>query len=112
MEFQKPNALFSAFGAYPLTKIRNKCIKIAYCEECKAEIYIPEIDDFNLKALYDTYRKENNIISLEKIIEIPKLYDIGKRPLSLLLGWGEQTFTRYLAPADIKLYSDMMFNRI
>lgn len=82
---------------------------VGYCEECKAEAYIPEVDDHNLKALYDIYRKENNIIPLEKIIEIPEMYDIGKRPLSLLLGWGEQTFTRYLdGDMPTKQYSEIL----
>jgi hypothetical protein len=48
-----------------------------------------------LEQLYSEFRKQHNIISLEKIIEIPEKYNIGKRPLSLLLGWGEQTFSRY-----------------
>ncbi|MEO1783455.1 type II toxin-antitoxin system antitoxin SocA domain-containing protein [Thermodesulfobium sp. 4217-1] len=69
--------------------------KRAVCKECKSEIYVADIEDENLKALYDSYRQKNNIISLEKILEIPKRYNIGKRPLSLLLGWGEMTFSRY-----------------
>lgn len=69
--------------------------KSAYCVNCDEEIYVPELNDYNLKALYDEYRTHNGIISLEKIIDIPIRYAIGKRPLSLLLGWGEQTFSRY-----------------
>lgn len=69
--------------------------KKAVCAECEAEVYVAEIEDSNLKALYAAYRKRNSIISLEEIKEIPAKYGIGKRPLSLLLGWGEMTFTRY-----------------
>lgn len=69
--------------------------KEANCVECNSEIYVPYVHDYNLKALYDAYRIKNNIISVDKILEIPQKYAIGKRPLSLLLGWGEQTFTRY-----------------
>ena len=29
----------------------------AYCGECGNPIYVPEIEDNNLKLLYDTYRK-------------------------------------------------------
>ncbi len=83
--------------------------RVGYCEDCKAEVYIPEIDDHNLKVLYDKYRRENNIIPLEKIMGIPEMYDIGKRPLSLLLGWGEQTFTRYLdGDMPTKQYSEIL----
>lgn len=83
--------------------------KKAVCTECGSEVYVAEIEDHNLKALYDDYRKKNLIISLEKILEIPEKYDIGKRPLSLLLGWGEMTFSRY-CDGDIptKQYSDML----
>lgn len=69
--------------------------KKAVCNECGAEVYIPEVDDINLKLLYDAYRVKHDLISLEAILEIPKRYGIGKRPLSLLLGWGEMTYSRY-----------------
>ena len=41
------------------------------------------------------YRIKNSIPTIEHICGIPVKYGIGKRPLSRLLGWGEQTFTRY-----------------
>lgn len=83
--------------------------KVAHCAKCGTEIYVAEINDFNLKALYDEYREKNDIISLNQILEICSKYNIGKRPLSLLLGWGEQTFSRY-CDGDIptKLYSDIL----
>jgi len=69
--------------------------KIAICDECNNEIFVNDTADYNMHKLYSEYRKHHNIISLEKIIKIPEKYNIGKRPLSLLLGWGEQTFSRY-----------------
>ncbi|MGH4121252.1 type II toxin-antitoxin system antitoxin SocA domain-containing protein [Clostridium sp.] len=69
--------------------------KTATCDECSNEIYVSEVNDYNLIQLYNEFRKKHNIISLEKILEIPRKYNIGKRPFSLLMGWGEQTFTRY-----------------
>ena len=59
--------------------------KTAYCDECGTEVYVPEIEDENLKSLYAVYRQKHNIISLEGIHAIPEKYNIGKRPLSLLL---------------------------
>lgn len=83
--------------------------KKAVCTECGAEVYVAEIEDNNLKSLYDAYRQKNGIISLEKILEIPQKYNIGKRPLSLLLGWGEMTFTRYCdGDMPTKQYSDIL----
>ncbi len=83
--------------------------KIARCTKCNSKVYVREINDFNLKALYDTYREKNGILSLETILAIPKKYAIGKRPLSLLLGWGELTFSRY-CEGDIptKQYSEIL----
>ena len=43
--------------------------KKAICTECGAEVYVAEIEDGNLKALYDTYRQKNGIISLERKLE-------------------------------------------
>lgn len=83
--------------------------KIAHCNNCGSEIYVQDINDNNLNKLYDEYRKRNSIVSLDTILSIPKKYNIGKRPLSLLLGWGEQTFSRY-SDGDIptKQYSDIL----
>jgi putative zinc finger/helix-turn-helix YgiT family protein len=81
----------------------------AYCEKCGGEIYVAELDDANLKALYDAYRQRHDIISLEDIRAIPEKYNIGKRPLSLLLGWGEQTFSRYYdGDMPTKQYSEIL----
>ena len=83
--------------------------KKTICAECSAEVYVAKIEDENLKALYDAYRQKNGIISLEKILEILQRYTIGKRPLSLLLGWGEMTFTRYYdGDMPTKQYSDIL----
>jgi len=83
--------------------------KSAYCEYCGSELYISEFEDGNLKSLYDLYRQRNDIISLEEIREIPEKYHIGKRPLSLLLGWGEQTFSRYYeGDMPTKQYSEIL----
>jgi uncharacterized phage-associated protein len=86
--------------------------KEAHCTDCGALVYVSEINDHNLKALYDAYRLQNGIVPLEIILAIPEKYDIGKRPLSLLLGWGEQTFSRYCdGDLPTKQYSEIL-NRI
>lgn len=81
----------------------------AHCADCGSPVYVPEISDYNLKALYDVYRTEHGIIPLDQILAIPEKYAIGKRPLSLLLGWGEQTFSRYCdGDLPTKQYSDIL----
>lgn len=88
---------------YPYTGIE------ARCADCGNLVFVPEISDANLRSLYDVFREENGIVSLDVICAIPEKYDIGKRPLSLLLGWGELTFSRY-CDGDIptKQYSDIL----
>ncbi len=81
----------------------------AYCNECGTEVCVPEIEDENLKALYDAYRQRHGIISLDDIRAIPEKYNIGKRRLSLLLGWGGQTFSRYYdGDMPAKQYSETL----
>lgn len=81
----------------------------ARCAECGSQLYVPELSDANLRALYDVYRNANGIIPLDQIRDIPEKYNIGKRPLSLLLGWGEQTFSRYYdGDMPTKQYSDIL----
>ncbi len=83
--------------------------KVAYCDECKSEIFVAEIRDYNLMKLDEAFREEEGLITVSEMELILKKYDIGKRPLSLLLGWGELTLTRYL-DGDIptKQYSDTL----
>ena len=71
--------------------------KKAICKKCGKEIIIDEIEDFNQFQFEEEYRKINEIISKDEINEILVKYQIGKRPLSLLLGFGEVTITRYLS---------------
>lgn len=83
--------------------------KEAYCEECNEEIFVGEIRDYNLMQLDDAYREEEDLIKVADIERILEKYDIGKRPLSLLLGWGEGTLTRYVdGDTPSKPYSDIM----
>lgn len=86
-------------------------MKEAYCTECGNPMYVSELNDENLNSLYNQIRKEDNIISIEEINEIIDKYNIGKRPLSLLLGWGEGTITRYLnGDLPTKNYSDRLYS--
>ncbi|MEG1705273.1 MAG: DUF4065 domain-containing protein [Clostridia bacterium] len=81
--------------------------KHCYCNICNNEINVNEVMDENIKSIDEVYRKNENIISVSDIKEILKKYHIGKRPLSLLLGWGEVTITRYIdGDMPTKLYSD------
>lgn len=83
--------------------------KIAFCSECENEMFVAEIRDYNLMKLDEAFRKEEDLITVPEMEYILEKYNIGKRPLSLLLGWGELTLTRYL-DGDIptKQYSETL----
>ncbi|MEG0670718.1 type II toxin-antitoxin system antitoxin SocA domain-containing protein [Clostridium sp.] len=83
--------------------------KEAICNICGSYIDIPEINDENLEELYGKIRVVDNIISIDEIQKIIDKYDIKKRPLSKLLGWGETTITRYLdGSLPTREYSDKL----
>lgn len=83
--------------------------KEAHCKACGEVVFVPFVHDSNLRALHNEYRRKNGIIPLEKIYGILDRYKIGRRPLSLMLGWGEQTFSRYCdGEIPKKEYSDQL----
>lgn len=88
-------------------------ITAAFCNECGAEMGIPGLMDYNMKEIDEQYRKAEEIITVEDIERLMKLYNIGKAPLSLALGFGEVTITRYLAgQVPSKEYSDIMLHAL
>lgn len=80
------------------------------CDECKAEIFVPGLDDENIERINKLYREEKQLIAKKQIEEILTKYNIEKRPLSRLLGFGELTITRYLdGQMPSKKYSDILY---
>ena len=102
MECRKETAY--ALHKTPITKtIREKeyqfLITTAHCKECGCEVGVKGILDYNAEEL----------VSLEEIEKLGKIYSLGKAPLSIALGFGEVTITRYLAgQIPSKEYSDIM----
>lgn len=98
----------------PISKtIREKeyqfLITTAHCKECGCEVGVKGILDYNAKEIDEQFRKTEGIISLEEIEKLGKIYCLGKAPLSIALGFGEVTITRYLAgQVPSKEYSDVM----
>lgn len=65
------------------------------CSNC-GNIITDEFDNENVKNANTALRKMTDLITISEIEEILKKYNIGKKPLSLVLGLGEITITRYL----------------
>ena len=82
-------------------------ITTAVCEECGEEMEIPGLLDRNAQEIDEQYRAAEGIVTIDDIEKLMKIYKIGKAPLSLALGFGEITITRYLAgQIPSKEYSD------
>lgn len=74
----------------------NYTAKEALCNECNNEIFVSHICDYNLKSLYEEYRNIHNIMKIEDLKCIMIKYSINEEALSLLLGWGRETISRFL----------------
>lgn len=66
------------------------------CSVCNSYVWADDLVKKNDQIFFEIYRQRKGLISMNKIVEIKEKYNIGARPLSKLLGWGELTFTRYL----------------
>lgn len=96
----------------------RKCIKDkeyefeiseAVCENCGGLINLPGLMDSNAQEIDRQYRLQEGIISIDDICDLMEIYKIGKAPLSLALGFGEITITRYLSgQVPSKEYSDII----
>ncbi|MCM1308946.1 MAG: DUF4065 domain-containing protein [Butyrivibrio sp.] len=81
----------------------------AVCAECGEEMSIPGLIDRNVREIDEQYRTAEGLVKLEDIEKLMKLYNIGKAPLSLALGFGEITIPRYMeGQVPSKEYSDIV----
>lgn len=82
-------------------QIRNKeyefTISEAVCEKCGEPVNLPGLMDSNAREIDRQYRRFENIVTIDDICDLMEIYKIGKAPLSLALGFGEITITRYLS---------------
>lgn len=81
----------------------------AFCKECGAQVEVPGMLDKMVEEIDMQYRKKENLVSVDDISKLMELYNIGKAPLSLALGFGEVTITRYInGQMPSKEYSDII----
>ncbi len=69
--------------------------KYYVCDVCGEEFY-DDLFDYNVNEANKKLREQTGLIQVSEIQEIIDKYNIGKKPLSLVLGLGEITITRYL----------------
>lgn len=68
----------------------------ATCDDCGAEATYSPYQEAAGIAFNDAVREEQGVVSLQVVRDIPKMYAIGKRPLSRLLKWGEHTYSQLM----------------
>jgi len=81
-------------------RIRGKnytfSLSSAICQSCGSEMGFPGMMDLKIKEYDEQYRQYEDLVSIDEIRTIFNLYNIGQAPLSLALGFGEVTISRYL----------------
>ncbi len=88
-------------------------ITTAICKECGEEINLHGLLDKNAYEIDKQYREIESLVSVDDIKNLMEVYNIGKAPLSIALGFGEITITRYLkGQYPSKEYSDIIKNAL
>lgn len=68
----------------------------AFCAECGEEVYCPEVNDANVLARENAYRKAAQLITVSEVEQLLAKYNIGAGPLAKIMGIGDVTINRYL----------------
>ena len=97
--------LFSTFNKITISFIGKEVT----CNNCDRVISIREITNENIRRANNKYRDVLGIIKVEEIENLLTIYNIGYKPLAVLLGWSEATISRYLKGLmPSKEYSDIL----
>ncbi len=109
----RKETIFNFIKTDILKNIRGKdysfSVTSAVCSECGTEMNPPGLTDRNILEVDRQYRNYENLVSIGDIEKLMNLYNIGKAPLSLVLGFGEITVTRYLdGQIPSKEYSEVI----
>lgn len=83
--------------------------KRAICDCCGCEATYPPYQEESGRNFNEAVRMQEGLVSLEVILEVPRRYDIGKRPLSRVLGLGEHTYAQLMeGQAPNRTHSDLI----
>lgn len=65
-------------------KVRIKAINV-FCRECGTFLYVPWVEDKNIRAAYKEYIKMKNLVRPHEINRLMKKLGVGKEELARLL---------------------------
>lgn len=66
------------------------------CSNCHEKVYDSETFDSNALEANQKLREKTGLITINEIKEISEKYNIGMKPLALVMGLGEVTLMRYI----------------
>jgi putative zinc finger/helix-turn-helix YgiT family protein len=79
-------------------KFKIKC-QVLQCNTCKEEFNNTDYPDTSLEQVYECFRRKHKIVSANEIKSFRTKIGITQGELSLILGWGKITISRYEAGA-------------
>ena len=66
-----------------------------YCDIAEEFFETDNMITLNDISMKNAYRKKNELLTSDDIIELRNRYDMSQKDLAVILGWGEKTITRY-----------------
>lgn len=66
-----------------------------FCQKCKEEFTTTELDELNIKQVYNQYRDKHKILNPEQIRNIRENYSLSATKMSELLGLGINMYAKY-----------------
>ena len=79
------------------------------CDKCHNKFFSSITFDRNMKEYAEKIKKQNDLITISELNQLLEKYNIGKKPLSLVLGLGEITIIRYFdGYTPDRIYSDLL----
>ncbi len=66
------------------------------CSICHEKVYDEETSNYNILEANNKLREKTGLITIKEIKELSSKYNIGVKPLALVMGLGEVTIMRYL----------------
>lgn len=80
-------------------KLRGEVIEyedhLATCNVCGTDLDLEDGSDVLRDVVYPIYRAKHKFVTPEKMIEFRKARGLTQKEMSILLGWGHVTLTRY-----------------
>lgn len=69
---------------------------IGICPECGAEVPVKEFESERAVIPAQRYCRSHNLVTLNEINEVIRIYDVDKRQLPFIMSVGEHTLERYM----------------